>query len=514
MAWIQATNTNIKKNLCLLLLLMTACVLQAPLHAAESKLIDGYYAEYPPTTPVVDAAKAAQIKNGEYLAKMGDCLACHTDVAHGGKPFAGGLSIATPFGTFYSPNITPDVETGIGSWTKADFIRALKEGRNPKGQNYFPVFPFAYFANISDEDAGDLYTYFMNIPAVERKNTPLPFPFNIPGSRLSLWGWKMLFFYPESRIKEDPQQSSEWNRGRYIVDGPGHCSMCHTPLNPLGAPKKQYYLTGGFIDGYWAPNITKLGLETATDQDLIDVFVKGELINHAGPVAGPMAEVNHNSLSYLTREDHLAMATYLRTVTSEEPLGLPPSDAPPSLERGREVYLKACTVCHQNGEMTAPRIGKGANWTMRLKDGGLTTLYKNAINGYNSMPPKGACVTCSENDIMSAVDYLLNESLTRSQWLDVKANQLEAPPLTGKTLYETKCSVCHNNDHSGAPKLGDVTAWKKVSAKNLDVLVQETINSEHHPKNGACTTCSTDDIIRAVKYMLSESQTEGNYKLW
>jgi len=511
MAWIKAI--NIKKNLCLLLLLMTACVLQAPLHAAESKLIDGYYAEYPPTTPT-EGANAEQIKHGEYVAKMGNCLACHVDVANGGKPFAGGLNIETPFGTFYSPNITPDVETGIGSWTKADFIRALKKGQGPKGENYFPVFPYLYFANMTDEDVGDLYAYFMSIPAVERKNTPLPFPFNVPGSRLSLWGWKLLFFYPEARVTNDPKQSAEWNRGRYIIDGPGHCSMCHTPLNPLGAPKKQYYLTGGFIDGHWAANITKLGLVTATDQDLIDVFVKGELINNAGPVSGPMAEVNNNSLKYLTRADHLAMATYLRTVVSEEPLGLPPSNDPPSLERGREVYLKACTVCHQNGEMTAPRIGKGANWTMRIKDGGLNALYKNAINGYNSMPPKGACVTCSDNDIMAAVDYLLNESLSRSQWLDVKASKLESIPLTGKTLYETKCSICHDKGNSGAPKLGDATAWKKLSAKNFDILVQETINGENHPKDGACPACSTDDIIRAVKYMLSESQTEGNYKLW
>lgn len=498
-----------KNQLSLLFILIMTCVAQTSLHATETQIIDGYYAAYPPTEPT-EGSKAEQIKRGEYLAKMGDCLACHTDVAHGGKPFAGGLTIATPFGTFYSPNITPDVETGIGSWTQADFTRALKQGRNPQGQNYFPVFPYIYFANISDEDAGDLYTYFMSIPPVKRKNTPLPFPFNVPGSRLSLWGWNLLFFYPEERFKHDPEQSEEWNRGRYIIDGLGHCSMCHTPLNPLGAPKNKYYLTGGFIDGYWAPNITKYGLETATDQDILDVFVKGELINHAGPVSGPMAEVNNNSLRYLTRADHLAMVTYLRTISSEEPLGLPPSNDPPSLTRGREVYLKSCTICHQNGEMTAPRIGNGANWTMRLKDRGLSTLYKNVINGYNSMPPKGACVTCSDNDIISAVDYLLNESLSRSQWLDVNASKLEATPLLGKTIYETKCSLCHDQGHSGAPKLGDAATWKKLSAKNLDVLVQNTTSSEHHPKNGV----STDDVIRAVKYMLSESQSEGNYKLW
>ncbi len=485
---------------------------QMPLHADTPKINDGYYADYPATKPA-EGVKAAQIKRGEYLAKMGDCMACHTNVSEGGKPFSGGLSIATPFGTFYSPNITPDAKTGIGGWTEAEFIRALKEGKNPKGQPYFPVFPYIYFANMTDEDARDLYAYFMSIPAVERENVPLPFPFNIPGARFALYGWDLLFFYPEKAYKPDPSQSDEWNRGQYIVDSLGHCSMCHTPLNPLGAPKNKYYLTGTFIDGYWAPNITKYGLESATHQEVADVFAKNELINQAGPVSGPMAEVNHNSLRYLTNADHLAIATYLKTVVSEEPLGLPPSNNPPSLARGKQVYLHACTICHQNGEMTAPRIGNGANWTMRLKEGGLKTLYKNAIDGYNSMPPKGACVTCSENDIISAVDYLLNESLSRSQWLDVKAQKLEASSRTGKMIYEEKCSACHNDGKLNAPKLGDKKAWEPLVSKNLDVLVQNTLNGEHHPK-GACSQCTTHDTLEAIKYMISTSTAEGNYSLW
>lgn len=499
-----------KNKLILAFIVILTC--QMPLHADALKLNDGYYADYPETKPA-QGEKAAQIKRGEYLAKMGDCMACHTNVAEGGKAFAGGLSIATPFGTFYSPNITPDNKTGIGEWTEADFIRALKEGKNPKGQPYFPVFPYLYFANTTDEDARDLYAYFMSVPAVERQNTPLPFPFNVPGARYSLFGWNLLFFYPSEPYKANPAQSDEWNRGQYIVDSLGHCSMCHTPLNPLGAPKNKYYLTGTFIDGYWAPNITKYGLESATHQEVIDVFAKNELINHAGPVAGPMAEVNHNSLRYLTPEDHLAIATYIKTVVSEEPLGLTPSNDPPSLARGRQVYLHACTICHQNGEMTAPRIGNGSNWTMRLKDNGLKTLYKNVIDGYNSMPPKGACVTCSENDIISAVDYILNESLSRSQWLDIETQKLEAKPKSGKIIYEEKCSACHNNGHLGAPKIGDKAAWKPLIAKNMDVLVQYTIDGEHHPK-GACSQCTTRDIIEAIKYMIAESDPKGNYSLW
>lgn len=376
--------------------------------------VDNYYPAYPPVKPA--SGQEELVKRGEYLAKMGDCIACHTDAKSGKGPYAGGLSIETPFGTFYSPNITPDKETGIGNWTEQDFTRALREGRDPTGSNYFPVFPYIYFSKISDEDIHALYTYFMSIPAIKLENKKLPFPFGVPGARLSLWGWNFLFFFPDnSPIEYHADQTPEWNRGKYIVDGLGHCSMCHTPLNLAGSPKQEYYLTGGFIDGYWAPNITKFGLASATHSEVVDVFKKDKLINNAGPVAGPMAEVNHDSLSYLTDADMMAIATYIKTVESEEPLGLPPSNEPPSLSRGRIVYTTACVICHQNGEMSAPLIGDASNWYMRLKDSGLDGLYKHAIDGFNSMPPKGACVTCSDNDIKSAVDYLLDKSLTRAQ---------------------------------------------------------------------------------------------------
>lgn len=196
--------------------------------------------------------------------------------------------------------------------------------------------------------------------------------------------------------------------------------MCHTPLNVFGAPKNEHYLTGGFIDGYWAPNITKYGLASATHQEVADVFKLNELINHRGPVVGPMSEVVHNSMRHATEADQMAVATYLKTVVSEEWLGLPPSEAPPSLSRGKQVYFSACVVCHQEGVMTAPLIGNAANWYDRIKMSGLAGLYHNAIDGYNSMPVKGACVTCSDNDIISAVNYILDKSLTRAQKLNLK----------------------------------------------------------------------------------------------
>ncbi len=381
------------------------------------------YAQY----PVVEnstAEEAALIQKGEYLAKAGDCIACHTDSQNGGKSFAGGLAINTPFGTFYTPNITPDEKTGIGGWTEEEFSKAMREGINPKGGFYFPVFPFVSFSKISDEDIHALYVYFQHVPKVERENTPLPFPFSVPGARYTLVGWNILFFYPnQSAYQYDVTQTEEWNRGAYLVQGLGHCSMCHTPLNPLGANKNQYYLTGAFIDGYWAPNITKLGLESAPPEEVADVFAKNQLINNAGPVAGGMAEVNHDSLRHLTHEDHIAIAKYLKTVVSEEPLAVPPKEEGQSLaERGKQVYRTACITCHQRGEVGAPLIGASDNWYSRLQERDIDTLYLHAINGFNSMPPKGACVTCTKQDVIDAVDYLLDESLKRVQWYNLKHN--------------------------------------------------------------------------------------------
>ena len=174
---------------------VTGQLLQAEKTPDQKKLsvIDGYYPAYPSTAPAT-GERQNLIQRGEYLAKMGDCISCHTNVKAGTPAYAGGLPIATPFGTFYSPNITPDKETGIGNWTEEDFIRALKEGRDPHGRNYFPVFPYIYFSKITEEDASALYAYFMSLPPVYLPNKPLPFPFNVPGCSFRAVGMEFTYF--------------------------------------------------------------------------------------------------------------------------------------------------------------------------------------------------------------------------------------------------------------------------------------------------------------------------------
>jgi cytochrome c5 len=290
--------------------------------------------------------------------------------------------------------------------------------------------------------------------------------------------------------------------------------MCHTPLNILGAPKNNHYLTGGFIQGYWAPNINKLGLESATEAEVAAVFVNNELLHNAGPVAGPMAEVDHNSLKYLTEDDRLAIAVYLKTVVSKEWVGVEGAEATPNLSRGKQVYLSSCILCHQNGAMSAPLLGDGPNWYLRLKTSGVNNLYRHVINGFNSMPIKGACVSCSDNDIIASVDYILKQSLSRSQQLDLAADKVKNFPANGRDIYNENCSICHNDRKSGAPVIGDKKAWEPLIAKNIDVLVENTIKGQHHPKNGGCKNCSTGEILAAIKYIVNQSKTTGNYSLW
>ena len=482
----------------------------------DALYLDNLYPKYPQATPP-KGVKERLVKKGEYLAKLGDCIACHTNVKAGGKSYAGGLPIDTPFGRFYSPNISPDIETGIGKWTEEEFIRSLHEGKRNDGANLFPVYPYLYFAKVSKQDARALYAYFMSIPAVTQENHALGFPFNMPGSRLSLLGWKMLFFGAKEReqYKYKPEKSKEWNRGAYIVQGLGHCGMCHTPMNVFGSPKNEYFLTGAFIDGYWAPNISSEGLRSSSRLEVADVFKKSVLLNNAGPIAGPMAEVNHNSLSHLIPSDRLAIATYLKTVVSRERIGVQEaSKAEPTLKRGKQVYKKACILCHQESKMGAPKIGNANGWHHRLKKQGFKTLYRHTINGYNQMPLRGACVSCSDNDLISAVDYMIKQSLTPSQWRDLKEGNPTKGIASGVEVYQENCSVCHADGKLGAPKVGDAQVWKPLVEKNLDVLMRNTINSKTHPKNGGCKHCTSTEVIEAIKYMVTESSDKGNYSLW
>ena len=208
----------------------------------------------PIARPDASVYSAATIARGQQLAALGDCAVCHTSA--NGILNAGGRPLPTPFGTIYSTNITPDVETGIGAWSYPAFERAMREGIHRDGRQLYPAFPYTHFAKTTDADMQALYAYLMAQPAVRAETPPnaLAFPFNL---RPLMAGWNALFHKPDA-FQPDPAKSETWNRGAYLVEGLGHCSACHSPRNALGAEKASAYLAGGFAEGWEAPALTSL----------------------------------------------------------------------------------------------------------------------------------------------------------------------------------------------------------------------------------------------------------------
>ena len=299
--------------------------------------------------PKAIAANEAEIEYGLYLSKAGNCESCHTRA--GGEPFAGGVAFETPFGTLYSTNITPDAETGIGEWTEDEFSRALREGVRRDGKHLYPVFPYTSYTMASDEEVAALFAYFRTLsPArYQAPDNDLRFPYS---QRWALGIWKSLYF-DEGRYLPDPEQSTEWNRGAYLVNGLGHCGMCHTPGNFLGARDKDLALTGGTytdsVDGQslaWsATNLTSAdsGLGLWSVEDIVSYLRLG--VGARAGVFGPMNEVVVNGTRHLHAEDLRAMAVYLKSVpaNSQESGSKPDAE---TMQRGSLLYDIHCGTCH------------------------------------------------------------------------------------------------------------------------------------------------------------------------
>lgn len=261
------------------------------------------------------AADDEAVKRGAYLFAAADCAGCHTDVRNQGKPLAGGRALATPFGTFYGPNITPDPKFGIGDWTEAQLHRALREGINEHGNYMFPVFPFTSFTGLTDADISDLYAFLKTQTPVAQRNkrhdiTP---PF---GFRFGLVFWR-LFFFKEGPWQPDPAHDEVWNRGSYLANAVVHCGECHTPRNFLGAMKTSQAFAGNpqGPDGQRAPNITpdaEKGIGKWSLEEIETVLKTGQL-PYFDTVGSGMAEVVKGT-SQLTDEDRHAIAVYLKTV--------------------------------------------------------------------------------------------------------------------------------------------------------------------------------------------------------
>jgi mono/diheme cytochrome c family protein len=298
----------------------------------------------------VKAQTAAIVQQGEYLARAGDCIACHT--APGGKLFAGGRPMPTPFGTLYSSNITPSPETGIGKWSADEFYASMHTGRSNDGGLLYPAMPFGSYTKVTRADSDAIFAYLRSVPPVKaaNKSQDLRFPYD---NRSLILGWRTLFF-TEGEFKPDASKSTEWNRGAYLVQGLGHCAMCHSAINALGGTSDSKAFQGGLIpmQNWYAPSLTsnkEAGLGNWSIAEISDYLRTG--VSPRGAVYGPMAEVVYDSLQYLTDADARAMSVYLKSLSE----GSPPDVAIPTVpsnERsllmslGKVVYDGQCASCH------------------------------------------------------------------------------------------------------------------------------------------------------------------------
>ncbi len=388
----------------------------------------------PPPTGTAALAPAERVARGAYLARAGDCMACHT--TRGGAPFAGGRAMPTPFGTMITPNITSDRDTGIGAWSADDFWRALHNGKARDGRLLYPAFPYTNYTKISRDDADALYAYFQTIPAAHQPNLPhqLRFPYN---QQFMLALWRTLYFKP-AVFRPQAAQSADWNRGAYLVEGLGHCAACHSERNTLGATSDT--LSGGMIPvlGWYAPSLTadaEAGLGEWKPEHVAALLKTG--VSPRATVFGPMAEVVQQSLQHLNDGDIHAMTVYLRalpgTAEKSDYERDTSAQAKEFLQAGARLYHKHCVDCHgANGNGLPPGVPplagnraltmeEAVNPIRIVLNGGFAPGTAGNPRPYG-MPPFGHVL--SDTEVAAVVSYL------RSAWGN------NAPPIMGQDVNQ------------------------------------------------------------------------------
>jgi mono/diheme cytochrome c family protein len=365
---------------------------------------------------------ADQVSRGKYLALAGDCAACHT--ALGGTPYAGGRGIETPFGTVYSPNLTPDGQSGLGAWSADDFWRALHYGKGRDGRLLYPAFPYPNYTLVTRADSDALFAYLRTLaPAIQaRSENTLRFPYN---QRFLLLGWRALYFKPGVYAPQT-RQSAAWNRGAYLVQGPGHCNACHTSRDPLGGTDLKADLAGGMIPAinWYAPSLTvdpRLGLGDWDQGQLVSLLKTG--VSDRGAVFGPMAEVVYRSLQHLSDPDLQAMAGYLKSLpqpaapAAVEVPQVPKEDMEQVIATGGKLYQKYCVDCHGAGGVGYPpaypplagnhslTMATAVNPIRLVINGGYSPGTAGNPRPYGMPPFRG---TLSDDEVAAVVSFIRN----------------------------------------------------------------------------------------------------------
>ncbi len=433
------------------------------------------------TTAASEGSDPALVQKGAYLARAGDCEACHT--TPGGQAYAGGAAIHSPYGPLYAPNITPDKNNGIGGWTDDQFYRAMHEGIDEHGRYLYPAFPYQWFTKVTRDDVLAIRAFLNTVPpsSEKSKESRLMFPFDI---RAGLGPWNALYFHA-GEFKPDPSKGDQWNRGAYLAEGLGHCGDCHTPKGVAMQPETSKPYAGGDVDDWYAPNITSdpvHGIGGWSEDDLVQYLKTGATAG-GRVAAGPMAQVVHESLAYLNDSDLHAIAIYLKALPAIAEAASPrPSEETGPHAAGEAVYLTHCASCHQpDGKGQPGRIpalvgnevvtAKGPGDVIRQIVGGHL-----ATGSYAPMPAVGANMT--DQQIADVTDYV------RNAWSN-RAPVISETGLVGKIRAKTISTLAgpgpieeHNDpcmigpDFPPVPTINDPQIDQSLSAINPATMLQ------------------------------------------
>ncbi|MDB5807903.1 MAG: hypothetical protein JWN94_25 [Betaproteobacteria bacterium] len=384
----------------------------------------------------------ATIARGTQLAALADCAGCHT--LAGGAPYAGGVALKTPYGTVHGTNITPDRATGIGDWSQADFARAMREGIARDGHHLYPVFPYDHFTRVADADLHALYSFLMTREAV----TSLPlandlrFPFNIR-ALLAIWN---LLFLDKKPVAADGARSAEWNRGAYLVQSLGHCGACHSPRNALGAEKRQYFLSGGEAEGWYAPPLDSHSPSPLPwSVDTLTAYLRTGIASEHAIAGGPMQGVVY-SLAQAPLADVRAIAVYILAMMGDSTparetlarnareratlsfagtttAGAPAVDG--ELQLGAAIYVSTCAGCHEQGRDASSGDALQLPLAIALYDADPRSLLRIILDGitpaegerYRWMPGFDGALT--DEQIAALLRYLRTRVAAQAPWPDV-----------------------------------------------------------------------------------------------
>lgn len=371
---------------------------------------------------VPPANAAAQLIQGAYLARVGNCMSCHT--ARGGKSYAGGRVVPTPFGNIYTSNLTPDAETGIGKWSNADFWQAMHDGKSKDGSLLYPAFPYTNYTRVTRADSDAIFAYLQTLPAVAQKNIEpeLRFPYN---NRFLLYAWRALYFRP-GQYANDDKQSVEWNRGAYLAQGLGHCSACHSPRDSFGGTDLKAELGGGMIPvlNWYAPPLNgdkDSSLGNWEVEHLAALLKTGVAPNRS--VSGPMAEVVAGSLQHMRNDDVTALAGYLKSLPQQiaAPVAAAESlredDKKAMIDAGAKLYENQCASCHQASGTGVPSVYPALAGSRAITTPVATNAIRMVLHGGYApgtsgnprpygMPPFGQSLT--DEEVAAVITYVRN----------------------------------------------------------------------------------------------------------